>query len=144
MARTFRRRQNQQPIAELNITNLMDVAFVLLIIFMIASPLIQQEQTIPVNLPSESERPQQTPPPEQRFQTISIDASGQYFWGAQAVSMNELSRLLENEARQPEPAAIRIRAASQLQYQRVVTLMDEIMKHKLTKISFDTVSHRSD
>jgi len=39
-------------VAELNVTNLLDLAFVLLIIFMIATPLITSEQTIPIELPS--------------------------------------------------------------------------------------------
>ena len=58
MARTFRRRQTAAPISELNVTNLIDLGFTLLIIFMIATPLIQQEQTIPVNLPAEGKKNQ--------------------------------------------------------------------------------------
>ena len=72
MARTFRRKQAAHPISELNVTNLIDVAFTLLIIFMIATPLIQQEQTIPINLPTESKSPQQRPDKDQRFVAISI------------------------------------------------------------------------
>ena len=48
MARTFRHRQTAAPISELNVTNLIDLGFTLLIIFMISTPLIQSEQTIPV------------------------------------------------------------------------------------------------
>jgi len=44
--RTFRRQRTAAPIADLNLTNLIDLGFTLLIIFMIATPLIQQEQTI--------------------------------------------------------------------------------------------------
>ena len=66
MARTFRRRQTAAPISELNITNMVDLGFTLLVIFMIATPLIQKEQTIPVNLPSESKSPQQKPDRDQR------------------------------------------------------------------------------
>ena len=43
MARSFRRQHTRHPISELNVTNLIDVAFTLLIIFMIATPLIQEE-----------------------------------------------------------------------------------------------------
>ena len=46
MARTFRRTRATHPISELNVTNLIDLAFTLLIIFMISTPLIQQEQTV--------------------------------------------------------------------------------------------------
>ena len=62
MARKFRQHQRAHPIADLNVTNLIDLGFMLLVIFMIATPLIQQEQTIPVNLPTVSKAPQTKDP----------------------------------------------------------------------------------
>lgn len=138
MARTFRRRPVQHPVSDLNVTNLIDVAFTLLIIFMIATPLLQQEQAMKVNLPVESKRAQDKPDPNQRFQTIAIDKGGQYYWGARAVDFSELPALLEAEAQKPEPAVLRIRADWSLQYQKVISLMDEIKKHNLSKLVFDT------
>lgn len=138
MARTFRRQRQTAPISELNVTNLIDLGFTLLIIFMIATPLINQEQAIRIDLPSESKRPQDQVDKDQRFQNISINKAGQYYWGDRPVDFNELPALLENEARQPKPAVIRIRADWSLQYQKVVTLMDELKKHNLSKITFDT------
>ncbi len=138
MARTFRRRAQQHPISELNVTNLIDVAFTLLIIFMIATPLIQQEQSIQVNLPTESKRAQETPDKDLTFQTISIDKRGRYFFGNTPVEFAELGPRLAELARRPKPPVIRIRADFSLQYQQIVRLMDEIKKHELTKITFDT------
>ena len=138
MARTFRRQRQAAPISDLNLTNLIDLGFTLLIIFMIATPLINQEQAIRVNLPNESKRPQDTPDKDQRFQTIGINETGQYFWGERPIAFTELPALLEAEAKQAKPAVIRIRADWNLQYQKVVTLMDEIKKHDLTKFTFDT------
>ena len=43
MARTFRRKQTQHPISELNVTNLIDLGFTLLIIFMIATTVTHEE-----------------------------------------------------------------------------------------------------
>ncbi len=60
----------------MNVTNLIDLGFTLLIIFMIATPLINQEQTIPVTLPSESKSPQQKVDKSTHFVAISIDAKG--------------------------------------------------------------------
>ena len=57
MARNFRRHRTSHPIADLNVTNLIDLGFMLLIIFMVATPLIQQEQTVPVNLPTVAKAP---------------------------------------------------------------------------------------
>lgn len=137
MARTFRRQRQIQPIAELNVTNLIDLGFTLLIIFMIATPLIQQEQTIPVNLPVESQRPQPRLSPEPA-QPISIDNRGQYYFGHTPVTFAELERLVAGLAAKPRPPVIRIRADQSLQYQQVVRLMNLLMRHNLTRISFDT------
>ena len=57
-------------------TNLIDLGFTLLIIFMIATPLINQEQTIPVDLPVEQASTQDPPDPDTQFETITIRADG--------------------------------------------------------------------
>ena len=138
MARTFRRARTTHPISELNVTNLIDLAFTLLIIFMIATPLIQQEQTIPVNLPSQSKQTQEKPPSDTVFQSVSIDRTGAFYLGSQRVTLPELSAALAGFAAKPKQPVIRIRADLTLQWQKVVLLMDEIKKHNLTKITFDT------
>ncbi len=138
MARTFRRARTTHPISELNVTNLIDLAFTLLIIFMIATPLIQQEQTIPVNLPSQSKQTQEKPPSDTVFQSVSIDRAGTFYLGSQRVTLTELSSALAGYAAKPKQPVIRIRADLTLQWQKVVLLMDEIKKHNLTKITFDT------
>lgn len=138
MAKIFRRQRSLHPVAELNVTNMVDLGFTLLIIFMITTPLIQQEQTIAVNLPGESKKPQS--PPETDFQTISIDETGNYYYGSKRVSFRELSTTLAGLGTRPKQPVLRIRADMSLQWQQVVRVMDEIKKHNLTKITFDTES----
>ena len=138
MAKIFRRPRNLAPVAELNVTNMVDLGFTLLIIFMIATPLIQQEQSIPVNLPGESKRTQDKNPSDTEFIAISIDRSGYFYFGSDRVSLPELSRHLMTVAAKPKQPVIRIRADLTLQWQQVVRVMDEIKKHNLTKITFDT------
>lgn len=137
MARTFRQRRQMHAVAELNVTNLLDLAFVLLIIFMIATPLITAEQTIPINLPSESKSTQKLDP-DATFQSISIDRQGAYFFGDKRVTLSELQSRLRQLGAESKPPVIRIRADLTLQWQQVVTLMDELKKNSLSKISFDT------
>src|SRR6185369_2293441 len=115
MARIFRRPRQLHPVAELNITNMVDLGFTLLIIFMIATPLIQQEQSIPVNLPGESKRQQEKPGPDTEFIAISIDRSGNFYFGNDRVSLPELSRQLMAVASRPKQPVIRIRADLTLQ-----------------------------
>ena len=140
MARTFRQRRQMHAVAELNVTNLLDLAFVLLIIFMIATPLITAEQTIPINLPSESKSDQSKPDPDVTFQQISIDRQGAYFVSGTRMTLSEMQTSLRQFAGEKKPPVIRIRADLTLQWQQVVTLMDELKKNNLSKISFDTQS----
>ena len=131
-----------QPIADLNVTNMIDLGFTLLIIFMITTPLIQQEQTIAVNLPSESARAIAKPPADTTYQPILIDARGQFYFGQSRVSFPELEKLVAGLATRPKPPVVRIRADQALQYQQVVRLMNLLMRHNLTKITFDTQAAR--
>jgi len=142
MARTFRRRQTASPISELNVTNLIDLGFTLLIIFMIATPLIQQEQTIPVNLPSESKSPQQKPDKDARFVAISIDAHGNFYLDnhTSPVPYAELKTRLRGFAAEPKPPVMRIRGDAKLPYEKIILLMDELKKNNLLKFTFDTQS----
>ncbi len=138
MARIFRRPRHLHPVAELNITNMVDLGFTLLIIFMISTPLIQKEQTIPVNLPGESKKEQAQPPADTDFQAVAIDRAGNFYFGSKRVSFSELSSNLGAMAARAKPPVIRICADLTLQWQQVVRVMDEIKKHNLTKITFDT------
>ena len=120
---------------ELNVTPLMDLAFSLLIIFMISTPLL--EQTIPINLPKQEENPSNARP-EIEFQVISINAKGQIYWGKQPVEMVELNSLLESMSKMPDPPAISFRGDFSLPYQKIVDVIDAIKRHNLTKLHLDT------
>lgn len=138
MARTFRRPRAAQPIAEMNITNLVDLGFTLLIIFMISTPLIKQEQTIPVSLPVESVSSQQKPDPKQRSETITVLPDGRVLLGDRPMVIRQLTAQLAKFAAEPKPPVIHLRLDAKATAQQFVTVMDELKKHNLAKISFDT------
>src|ERR1700722_14200367 len=110
MARTFRPPRQSHPIAEMNVTNLIDLGFTLLIIFMIATPLITNEQTIPVHLPSESKSDQTKPEPDDRFVAISVDAHGDYYLENRPTDLADLRTRLRTYGAESKPPIIRIRA----------------------------------
>jgi biopolymer transport protein ExbD len=116
---------------------MVDLGFTLLIIFMITTPLIQSEQTIPINLPVEGKKAQDVPK-DTEFQTVSIDKSGNFYFGSKRVNFPELASNLAALSSKPKQPVIRIRADLSLQWQQVVRVMDEIKKNNLTKITFDT------
>lgn len=134
MARNFHRKDRLSALTEINVTPLIDLAFALLIIFMITTPLL--EQTIDVNLPVESVNRQ--PDSREDFQSISIDQAGLYYWGEEQVSQQELADRLDNMAMATDPPVLSIRADATLAYQRVITVIDMIKQRNLSKISLDT------
>ncbi len=134
VARQFHRKDRLSALTEINVTPLIDLAFALLIIFMITTPLL--EQTIELNLPSESQNQQASE--RETFQSVSLDAKGSYYWGEQRVAPERLGELLDSLAQDSEPPILSIRADAGLPYQKVITLIDMIKQRKLTKISLDT------
>ena len=134
MARNFQRKDRLSALTEINVTPLIDLAFALLIIFMVTTPLL--EQTVELNLPLETAKPQADE--REDFQSVSIDRSGLYYWGDQQVSEQQLADLLDTMAMEPAPPVLSIRADARLPYQNVITLVDMIKQRKLSKISLDT------
>ena len=134
MARNFHRKDRLSALTEINVTPLIDLAFALLIIFMVTTPLL--EQTIEVNLPVEASKAQ----PEERedFQAISIDRAGDYYWGEDKVSLQELGEFLDVMAMDPAAPVLSVRADATLPYQKVITVIDMIKQRKLSRLSLDT------
>ncbi len=134
MARNFQRSKPLEAMSELNVTPLIDLAFALLIIFMITAPLLQQ--TIDIQVPVESAAPQQQDPEEPIM--LSINPEGQFYWGTEAVPDNEMKGRLELIADTDDPPVIQIRADAKLPYQRIVDLLDLVKNAGLSKISLET------
>ena len=138
MARTFRRKHSSHPIADLNVTNLIDLGFMLLIIFMVATPLIQQEQKIPVNLPVESASLQQKVDPKERFESITVQADGRILLGDRPFTLKQLIPELKKFAAEPKPPVIHLRIDANAKAQHWISVMDELKKQNLTRIAVDT------
>lgn len=140
MARTFRRHRQNAPIADLNVTNLVDLGFTLLIIFMIATPLIttEQEQTIAVDLPVESKSEQATPDKDTQFESITIRPDGSCLLGSRTVSLAQMKAALAPYAQQPKPPVFRIRMDAKATAQQFISVMDALKQNNLSKITFDT------
>ena len=134
MARNFHRKDRMSALTEINVTQLIDLAFALLIIFMVTTPLL--EQTIDVTLPVEVAKSQ--PQAREEFQAITVDQKGLYYWSADQVSLQQLGDLLDTMAMDPAPPVLSIRADASLPYQQVITVIDMVKQRKLTKISLDT------
>jgi biopolymer transport protein TolR len=122
------------PMAEINVTPLVDVMLVLLIIFMITAPLLMTG--VPINLPdSHAKALEQPKKPTQ----ISIDQQGQVYVDDDLVSDAELPERLQTIATRAagggEPQQVFLRADRALQFEKVMQVMGELNRAGLNKIS---------
>lgn len=141
MARNFRRSRSAaaHPIADLNVTNLIDLGFMLLIIFMVAAPLMKEEQSINVDLPKESAAPQEKPDPDLRTESITIDARGNYYLNGAAISFPDLQTRIAAFGAEANPPVMRLRGDRNVILDKAIQVMVEIKKHpKLKKFDFAT------
>jgi biopolymer transport protein TolR len=131
-------RGRRAPMAEINVTPLVDVMLVLLIIFMVTAPLLTAG--VPVNLPeSRAKALDQDDKPVQ----ISIDEKGQIFVDNEAVADAALSAKLEGVAARPagadgKPPQIFLRADQGLGYGKVMRVMGELNHAGLNRVSLLT------
>lgn len=132
--RRYSQRQSLSTLSEINITPLLDLAFVLLIIFMITTPLLESSMNLVI--PSSGAT---TPPiTSSQVQTISIDRTETIRFNNQIVDRETLSgQLLETKRRNPDVAVV-IRPDRELPVQKLVSLLDALQRAQITKVGIAT------
>jgi biopolymer transport protein ExbD len=133
--RRFSQRGQMVTLSEINITPLLDLAFVLLIIFVITTPLL--EKGLSLSLPKATAR-QDKPIDPKNVRTISIDASGHYSIKSQPVNFNQLTVRLAQDYRANTNLVIYIRADQDGKYKYVADLIDSCQKNGITRYSLRT------
>ncbi len=114
---------NRSQLRDIHITPLLDLAFVLLIIFMITTPLM--EQKIGINLPS-SRRTEPDLVDPKTVKQIAVDSAGRVYLDEQRVEVEELEKLLIQWKVSNENAAVSFRADANLRYQQIIRVLDAI------------------
>ena len=132
--RRYSQRNSLTTLSEINITPLLDLAFVLLIIFMITTPLLENSMNLVI--PSSGAT---TPPiTSSQVQTISIDHTETIRFNNQIVDPETLSvRLLEMKRGNPDVAVV-IRPDRELPVQKLVSLLDALQRAQITKVGIAT------
>ena len=132
--RRFSDRHNLHTLSELNVTPLLDLAFVLLIIFMITTPLM--ENSVDLVVPTSEAAKHAVDPKAVR--TISINREAAMQFNGQPITLPELeSELSRLKASLPE-AAVVIRSDKELPVQKLVDVMDAVQRAKITKMGVVT------
>src|SRR5580765_8249581 len=118
--RRYSQRQSLSTLSEINITPLLDLAFVLLIIFMITTPLLENS----VNLIIPSSGAPNAPVSPAQVQTISIDRQETMRFNNELVDTQTLVRRLGEVRRANPEVAVVIRPDRDLPVQKLIALMD--------------------
>ena len=125
------------PMAEINVTPLVDVMLVLLIIFMVTAPLLTAG--VPVNLPqSKAGALKQDKEPV----TVSIEKSGQIFIGEDEVAEDALSDRFATIAA-GQPPQVYLRADRSLDYGAVMRVLGELNRAGLNKVALVSVGDKN-
>src|SRR5215510_4563146 len=105
--RRFSQRNQLVTLAEINITPLLDLAFVLLIIFVITTPLL--EQGLNLNLPKGGRRDQQKLDPRD-IRTIDVNTQGLYRMGGRTLTLDDVALQLKAEKSRRPNLIVYVRA----------------------------------
>jgi biopolymer transport protein ExbD len=132
--RRYSQRNNLSTLSEINITPLLDLAFVLLIIFMITTPLLESSMNLVI--PSSG---QKNPPiNSSQIQTISIDRTETIRFNNQVVEPDALTAQLVELKKSNPDFAVLIRPDRELPVQKLISLMDALQRAEITKVGIAT------
>jgi biopolymer transport protein ExbD len=133
--RRFSQRSHLVTLNEINVTPLLDLAFVLLIIFVITTPLI--EKGIDLNLPT-AVAATDKPVRKEDVRTVDISAQGQFALNKSVQRLDQIVAKLGQEYRSNSQLVIYIRADENSAVKHLVALTDACTKAGIARYSIRT------
>ncbi len=129
------------PVAEINVTPLVDVMLVLLIIFMVSMPAMMNQLVIEIPKKSNTPPPNNVKPKPTMY--VLIDDVGSYYFQfgldgtAEPVLFEELPAKLIQQAEEYSKELVYVKAAPRIDYARVVVLIETMGKAGYAKVALD-------
>jgi biopolymer transport protein ExbD len=122
------------PMADINVTPLVDVMLVLLIIFMVTAPALSYQ--IQVDLPQRTSNPPPQPkdPPEPI--RLRIEAGGTVTWNNSPIPISVLQSSLEVEAQRAQQPTLEIETDPDAQYEMLAKVLSRAKNSGMEKIAF--------
>lgn len=133
--RRFSQRSHLVTLSEINITPLLDLAFVLLIIFIITTPLMQNG--LPLKLPV-GRNPSDRPPDQKNVRVVDIDSNGRYAMNKRFTPLNQLVANLAQQFQANPNLVIFIRADENSRMKDFVALTDACTSKGISRYSIRT------
>jgi biopolymer transport protein ExbD len=129
-------RRGHSTLNELNITPLLDLVFVLLVIFIITTP--QMVNSLEMALPSGKPPPANPNAPKPKINHIIVDEKGKVFLNDAAVPDGQLMDTLRSlKAGDPDPKIV-VKGADNVEYQSMIKVLDALQQLEITKIGLAT------
>ncbi|RKF29896.1 biopolymer transporter ExbD [Paraburkholderia fungorum] len=127
------KKQTAAPMAEINMTPLIDVMLVLLVIFIITAPLFTH--AIRLDLPKVAAAPaRQTP----QTVSLSIDAAGKLYWNGTVITLQQMRARFVEAGKQTDQPEIQLRAERSTRYEVIAQVMGAAQQAGLERIGFVT------
>lgn len=122
-----------KPYDDINITPMLDLAYVLLVIFILMTT--ASVQGVKVNLPKASRAPSLAKP---KTKAITVNNQGKIFLDTVPVSLEELEQRLTQLKTQNPDFPVVIKGDSQTQYQSIMDVLDVLGRENLTQVGLAT------
>ncbi|MSU33216.1 MAG: biopolymer transporter ExbD [Pedosphaera sp.] len=120
---------------ELNITPLLDLAFVLLVVFIITTA--PSTNDIDINLPSAGQQPPQNQS-KQDINNVTVDSAGNIFFNAEPITLKKLEDTIIAFRKTNPDLSVVVRGDENVNYQKVVQVLDILVKANVTNIGLAT------
>lgn len=133
--RRFSQRNALVTLSDINITPLLDLAFVLLIIFVITTPLL--EQGMDLNLPVGGKQDNRKLE-KQDIRTVEVNTQGNYMMNRRPMSLDQITAQLAAEARQNPRLVVDIRGDENTSYKHVAAVFDRLTQAGVENVSLRT------
>lgn len=137
--RRFSQRNSLVTLSDINITPLLDLAFVLLIIFIITTPLLTQSMDLKLPSGGRVDKKQLNP---RDIRTVEISRDGQYRLDRRPVSPDQIEADLVSAYQTNPNLIVHIRADKDAPYKYVMDILDRCGRHDITRYSLRTEKAR--
>jgi len=130
-----------RPMAEINVTPLVDVMLVLLIIFMITAPLMSHKVKVELpeaNLDKREETQIQVTPI-----TIAVEDSGALYWNDEPVTKSVIESRFSVEAQKTPQPQVNVRGDKTAKYKLVQEIVQIAQSQGMRKVGFVAIKDRS-